>query len=478
MIVILRMGLMALLAGLVGCAVNPVSGKTDFVMMTEQQELDLGRRYSQEIARQHPAYADQALQNYVQRIGNKLAQNSHRSNLAYQFTVVDSPDINAFALPGGHIYINRGLLAYLNSEAELAAVLGHELGHVTARHGVQQQSQAQAWGILSQVVAVGTGVGIAGDLTNVLGGAVVSGYGRDMELQADALGAEYLARAGYDPQAMIEVVKVLKAQEDYARDQARLKGKPEPAGYHGLFATHPDNDSRLQQVINAAAPLLTGKGTVNREVFLQHLQGLPFGDSEASGVRRGQQFLHADLGIALDIPQGWEMQNRPEVLIFNTSDQQAFIAMTLDQADPRLTPAEILRRRLGTQRLSAEETLNAHGLQGVTGVIAGRPARRMAVVVKGDNAFMFVAQVKNAPLESSDQNFMAVISSLRPLAANERKLAEPLRLQIVKVKSGDSMDSLARSNPAPADKPALLRLLNGLYPNGQPAVGDALKIPR
>ena len=135
----------------------------------------------------------------MQRVGERVARHSHRANLNYIFTVVDSPDINAFALPGGYIYIHRGLMAYLNSEAELAAVLAHEVGHVTARHSVQQQSQSQAWNILGQAVAIGTGVSAAGDLTNVLGGAMVRGYGRDMELQADGLGAQYLARSGYDP---------------------------------------------------------------------------------------------------------------------------------------------------------------------------------------------------------------------------------------------------------------------------------------
>ena len=153
--------------------------------------------------KQYPRYPDQALQAYVQQVGERVARHSHRGQLDYHFTVIDSPDINAFALPGGYIYIHRGLMAYLGSEAELAAVLGHEVGHVTARHGVRQQSQSTAWGVLGQAVAMGTGVGAAADVTGVLGNAVVRGYGRDMELEADGLGAEYLARGGYDPQAMI-----------------------------------------------------------------------------------------------------------------------------------------------------------------------------------------------------------------------------------------------------------------------------------
>ncbi|NQD94203.1 M48 family metalloprotease, partial [Pseudomonas sp. CrR25] len=157
------MALLLVLGQLAGCAVNPATGRTDFVMMSERQELDLGRRYSQEILKQYPRYADEKLQAYVQQVGERVARHSHRSQLEYRFTVVDSPEINAFALPGGYIYIHRGLLAYLSSEAELAAVLGHEVGHVTARHSVQQQSQSSAWNILGQAVAIGTGVGAAAD---------------------------------------------------------------------------------------------------------------------------------------------------------------------------------------------------------------------------------------------------------------------------------------------------------------------------
>ena len=302
----LRVVLLLLGFGLLGgCAHNPATGRTDFVMMSEEQELALGRSYNQQILKENPRYADEKLQAYVQQVGDRVAKNSHRSNLIYHFTVVDSPDINAFALPGGYIYIHRGLLAYLSSEAELAAVLGHEVGHVTARHSVQQQSQSTAWGILGQAVAIGTGVSAAADVTNVLGTAVVRGYGRDMELEADGLGAQYLARSGYDPQAMIEVVKVLKNQEVFARDQAAKRGQPVPeSSYHGVFDSHPDNDRRLQEVIGPASALTGGRQEVNREVFLQHLEGLPFGDSAATGVRRGQHFYHAELGIALDFPAG------------------------------------------------------------------------------------------------------------------------------------------------------------------------------
>jgi predicted Zn-dependent protease len=465
---------------LAGCAHNPATGRTDFVMMSESQELEMGRSYSQQVLKENPRYADEKLQAYVQQVGERVAKHSHRSNLQYHFTVVDSADINAFALPGGYIYINRGLLAYLNSEAELAAVLGHEVGHVTARHSVQQQSQSTAWGILGQAVAIGTGVGAAGDVTNALGSVVTKGYGRDMELEADGLGAQYLARSGYDPQAMIEVIKVLKNQELFARDQALKRGQAVPeSSYHGVFDSHPANDQRLQQVVGPASALVTGHQEVNREQFLQHLEGLPFGDSAATGVRRGQRFYHADLGFTLSYPQGWELLNRPDALIAHTADQQAFMAMTVEPADSALTPEQWLRKKAGSQRLVQDATLQQGGLQGYTAIIPGAAAKRVAVIYLGPRAYVFVGAVKGrASLESEDDKFMAMISSFRPLSAAQLELAQPLRLHLQQAKAAQGMAALAKESKLQDDPELNLRLLNGLYPSGEPRPGDWLKILR
>lgn len=465
---------------LAGCAVNPATGRTDFVMMSERQELDLGARYNQEILKQYPRYEDARLQAYIQRVGERVARSSHRNQLNYVFTLVDSPDVNAFALPGGYIYIHRGLLAYLNSEAELAAVLGHEVGHVTARHSVRQQSQSTAWGLLGQAAAIGTGVGAVGDLTSAMGNAFVRGYGRDMELEADGLGAQYLARGGYDPQAMIEVVKVLKGQEDFAREQAAKRGEATTAGgYHGLFDTHPDNDRRLQEVIGPARALVGGDQEVGRDNFLQMLDGLVFGDSAASGIRRGRNFYHGELDFALTYPQGWQLVNRPDVLIGHTPDEQAFIAMTLEAVEKGLSPAEFLRKRAGNQRLVAGEELKLGALQGYTAVLQGQAARRVAVIYRGDNAYLFVAAVKGrASLETEDQRFLDVIRSYRPLKAAERKLAEPVRLRLVRAKTGQGISALAKDSPLAVDGEAQLRLLNGLYPSGEPRPGEWLKTLR
>ncbi|WP_372239630.1 M48 family metalloprotease [Pseudomonas sp. 8Z] len=466
---------------LAGCAVNPATGRSDFVMMSERQELELGARYNQEILKQNPRYDDARLQAYIQRVGERVARSSHRGQLKYVFTLVDSPDVNAFALPGGYIYIHRGLLAYLNSEAELAAVLGHEVGHVTARHSVRQQSQSMAWGLLGQAAAIGTGIGAMGDVTNVMGNAFVRGYGRDMELEADGLGAQYLARAGYDPQAMIEVVKVLKNQETFARDQAAKRGEavPESGGYHGLFDTHPDNDRRLQEVIGPARALAGGQQEVGRDVFLQMLDGLVFGDSASSGIRRGQHFYHGPLDFTLNYPPGWQLVNRPDVLIGHSEDEQAFIAVTLEAADKRLSPVEFLRKRVGNQRLLAGEPLQVGPLRGYTAVLSGQSARRVAVIYRGDSAFLFVAAVKGrASLETEDERFLSVIRSLRALTPQERLLAEPVRLKLQRVRAGQRLAAFVGQGAAAEGGEARLRLLNNLYPSGEPRPGDWLKTLR
>lgn len=472
--------LMSMLAMLVGCAVNPATGRNDFVMMSEAQELTLGRGAHQQILQQYPRYADEALQAYVQSVGERVARHSHRGQLDYRFTVIDSPDINAFALPGGYIYIHRGLLAYLGSEAELAAVLGHEVGHVTARHGVRQQSQSTAWSILGQAVAMGTGVGAAADVTGALGTAFVRGYGRDMELEADGLGAQYLARGGYDPQAMIEVVKVLKLQEDFARDQAAKRGEQPPAaGYHGLFDTHPDNDRRLQQVIGPARALVAGQQEVNRDVFLQRLQNLPYGDSAQSGIRRGERFYHRDLDFTLAFAKGWSIVNQPEVLIGHSADEQVFVAMTLEDNPRQLDAATLLRQRIGGNRLRDERPLQQAGLQGHMGLIDGNTPRRVAAILKGGKAFLFVGAVKGRAVRAEDDaQFIAAISSFRPLQAAERKLAEPLRLQLVRVGRGQTVKSLAAKSGLSGDAEGSLRLLNNLYPQGEPRPGDWFKTVR
>src|SRR6185295_10411457 len=275
-----------------GCARNPVTGSTDVTMVSEKGEIEQGRKAHEQVIKFYGVYEDQALQDYINEVGQKLAHASQRPELEWHFTIVDSQEINAFALPGGYIYITRGILAYLNNEAELAAVLGHEIGHVCARHQVRQQTNQTLAGILGAGAAIFTGNAAVADLANIGGQALLSGYGRDMELEADHLGAQYIAKTGYDPQAMIGVIGVLKNQEVYELDRARQEGR-EPRIYHGVFASHPSADQRLQQAVagsKESAVTAAASPRVGAEDYLRHLEGLPFGTSRQQGIVRDNRF--------------------------------------------------------------------------------------------------------------------------------------------------------------------------------------------
>jgi predicted Zn-dependent protease len=277
-----------------GCATNPSRAVHDLVTMSEAQEIELGRKMHPQILQQYGRYDDEALQQYVNDVGQRIAKSSHRPKLQYTFTVLDSNDVNAFALPGGYVYITRGIKAYLNNEAQLAAVLGHEIGHVAARHAVRQQTGATAAGVGAAVVGILTGSPDLYNVANAAGGALISGYGRDMELEADKLGSVYLNRIGFQPEAMIDVVRLLKNQEMLEVQMARQENR-KPRIYHGVFASHPDNDTRLHEVVKEAHKInVTEQRPDNRDVYLAHVDGLAVGSSRAQGVVRGSRFYHGD----------------------------------------------------------------------------------------------------------------------------------------------------------------------------------------
>ena len=248
--------------------------------MSQRGEIKLGREMHEElIADESVVYQNEKVQAYVNQVGQRIVKASARPDIKYTFTVIDSEDINAFAFPGGYIYINRGLMAYLDSEAELAAVLAHEVGHVTARHAVRQKSAQFANSAMAQITYILTGSGSLASASTQYGMTLVRGYGREHELEADSEGAAYLHQAGYDPNAMLEVIWVLKDKQQYDRASAKRAGR-RPRAYHGLFSTHPRHDKRLQEVIAAAADL----EPVEREPA-EHdpAEGDPAGHASAEG---------------------------------------------------------------------------------------------------------------------------------------------------------------------------------------------------
>ncbi len=390
-----------ILINLSGCAVNPATGEQDLVLMSEQSEIALGRKTNKEVLQQYIVYDDPELQAYVNEVGQALAMNSHRNNLIYRFTVLDSRDVNAFALPGGYIFITRGLMAYLNSEAELAAVLGHEIGHVTARHSVRQYSATQLTGIgtvLASIFIPGMNQA-SNQLMQVMGTAFLRGYGREHELEADQLGAEYLARTNYDTESMLDVIQVLKDQETFETQRAKSEGR-EPRIYHGLFSTHPDHDTRLQEIVaNASKYQSQTEGIKGEAEYLNKIDGLIFGDSPQQGITRGNNFYHESLGISITFPKRWNVTNLPDKLVINAPLGAATQQILLDDINKRISPREFMIQRLGLDNLTNDQPLTINGLEAHTGIATintsnGKRSARFTVIYFNNQAYILVGVTK------------------------------------------------------------------------------------
>ncbi len=472
----------ALLVQLSGCATNPVSGDSDFVLMTESQEVSTGKRYHEDILNQYDVYDDAELQAYVNGIGQELAKISHRKNLNFQFTVLDSPEVNAFALPGGFIYITRGIMAYLNSEAELAGVLGHEIGHVTARHSVRQQSASQVSGLLGGILNVATGQDASQGLFSQLGYALAQGYGRDHELEADRLGAQYLARIGYAPDNMIKVVSVLKNQELFEKERAAKEGR-KPQTYHGLFASHPENDKRLRKVVAAAKKYHTGQ---NREIghapYLRKIDGLLFGQNADDGVVRGNKFYHASLDASLTAPADWKIENLPDRLLFVAPELNALLQVKLLLRKNAHSARELLLDHLERDSLDDTRVLSAKGMSGYSGVAVdktpfGKRKVRYSIWLRDKYAWIFAATTKeHVDFELLDPKFSKLVDSLDKLSEEERQLAKALRLKIILTDSGTRYKSLAAGSVLGHYAESQLRLFNADYPAGEPAANTLIKV--
>lgn len=440
--------------------------------------------YHQRIVDVYGSYDNNGLAAYVQKVGEQLAAQTEGVAFDWHFTILDMETVNAFATPGGYVYITRAMLALLNSEAQLAAVLGHEIGHITGHHAQRQQTAANVIANVSEQMAK-LDDSKSFNLGDLFGAGLVRGYGRDMELEADETGAKMIGAAGYDPHAMLEVVDLLKAIGDYQR----TKSDEEPVGrYHAMLATHPDEERRRRELVEAASTDLTGRRDAGRDEFLDHLDGIAWSGSRAQGVVRGNQFLHHGLDFALTFPEGWIIYNLPDKIVAVSPDDNGMMQVSMaDRTTRKLkkVPVEqFLQKFLGMSKWQSARQTEVHGLDAFIATVPqlksphGIRTGRAGVVFDGPTAFIFFGTTKDADRQRRyDRQFDSVIESTRKLDAADRVLAEPLAVHIVEMKPGASLSDYTPIEGID-DSVGLLRLLNGLYPDGEPAPGDRAKIIR
>jgi predicted Zn-dependent protease len=469
---------------LAGCAVNPATGVPNLVLMTENREKEIGLEEHEKVMSSMPLFEDEALVNYVKEIGNKMAKVSHRPDLEYHFHVIDSPEINAFALPGGYVYVNRGLLTYMNSEADLAAVLAHEIGHITARHAVQQQARgalARGAAVAGGLVAgIATGSGYAAsqisEVASIWAQTGLSGFGREHELEADSLAAEYLVDAGYDPAAMIEVITVLKNQEDFNR---RVTGGG--GSYHGLFATHPRNDRRLQEAISQVGQLEdTEVIESDNEIFRDELNGLIVGQSNASQRTDQRNRYYQDLlGYTLVFPDDWGI-SETTTTVTASADSIGNLKVGAQRLQGNIEPRVFIRDNMGVENLQKSEPLSQFRLIGHTGIAANPDTgkmERVATIYLGPRAFTFRGEIgEGAESDTTDEMLLAAIRSFRSIQQGEVVAGNELKIKYVQASEFFDFSVVAQSSKIPNFPEETLRLLNGYYPSGSPDEGDWIKL--
>ena len=485
--------LMFVTALLTGCGtpvVNPVSGQAERSVMSESAEIGEGKKAHAQVLQEYGVVKNARLQAYVNDVGQRLAKQSHRSQLQWTFTLLDSPEINAFALPGGYVYITRGIMAYMEDEADLAGVIGHEIGHVTARHGAQRATRQQnaGLGVLAASVlgALLEAKGVAGagqaasQVSQTAAAGYVATYGREQELQADSLGAEYLSRTNYDPKNMINVINVLKNQERYAADQARAEGRAAPE-QNSWLASHPSNDQRLQTITQLAAKYKGNYADDGRTRFLQAINGMDFGEGADQGVTRGRNFYHEPLGIALTAPAGWKIQNAADQLTLVNPAQDAALVMKTVPPNAGKTHEEIIRNVLKptdgrVDRLTINGFAATHFVGGRNDA-QGKPQPLEVTLVSGpaNTVYLLAYASKDAgAMQRARGGLQEAQASFRSISPADRIAARPWVIKSVAYPRGGFAE-LARTS-AVGTPEQQLRLINGFYGGGEPAPGQLVKV--
>lgn len=437
---------------LAGCATNPVTGKSELALVSESQEIQMGQQAAEEAKAAYGLVDNAALQQYVSSVGLKLAKGTERPNLPWAFYVIDDASVNAFALPGGPVFITRGILGAMNSEAELASVLGHEIGHITARHSVQQMSQQQLYtlglglgSILSPAVARNSGLLSQGLQVLFLK------YSRDDESQADALGFRYMVQDNYDPRQMAALFHTLDRET------------PAEGRLPTWLATHPDPGNRYQIALQRVDSINRdlSKMTVDRTDFLNHTNGIVYGENPREGYFKDGRFYHPDLKFQFQLPSGWQTQNTKAAVMAMSGQQDAMFQLTLGQG----TPSSALQQFLGQQGIQQGQvsTASINGFPAATGYFQaqtqqGNLAGLVSYVSYDGNTYQMLAYTGASQLNAYDPTFHQIIGSFARLTDQAALNVQPKKIELVTLPSRMTLAQFYQRYPSsiPVEEVAII----------------------
>lgn len=476
-----------IIASLVACqqVTNPATGESELSTVSLEQEKEMGREAHPQILAQFGGeYDDPELKAYVNRVGMRLARGAELPAEQFTFTLLDSPVVNAFAVPGGYVYVTRGMLAILNTEAELAGVMGHEIGHVTARHGAQQQKQ----GLFANLAVIGAAILTGSSDVARIGQVAAQGYlashSRGDEREADDLGIRYLSRAGYDPMAMSEGLQALQRHSELI---AAMSGQElQDASF---FSTHPNTPERVAATTEAARAVSVSNPTTGRDAYLDALDGMIYGDSPAQGYARGGTFAHPELRFTFRVPEGFSLDNLPQAVVSSSRDGSRKIIF--DQE-----PDSSVARQNGSMdayianswakgaQLSSLKRITIDGMPAATAVAPvtanNQPYAARLVAIRFDERhiyrFVFLAPRERGSALTS--MFNTTTDSFRRLSASEAARLEPMRIRVITADRGDTISSLSSDVGAEGFADQRFRMLNDLGGEDTLHAGRRVKVIR
>ena len=468
---------------MVGCAVNPVTGRPDLVLTTKEGEREIGAKEAKKVEQQIGLTDNPRLLAYVESLGQRLATHSPRQDVSYQFHIVEMVEPNAFALPGGFVYVSRGLLPIVNSEDELAGVVGHEIGHVAARHSVQRLSAAAPFAIVGGVTGAVTGIvsdnlsdAVMG-ITGFAGSIFLAPYSRSQEREADEVGVDLAAATGYDPKGLSRFLHALEVQESLRKE------KPKSPSF---FDSHPSTPERVKDTTDYAKTATRGPGrpiAADHETFLKKLDGVVIGTHPSEGVFNDNLFLHPHLDFAMRFPAGWETQISRQMVLAGDKEQLtiAFLQVAGEGNDPMAIPKE-LDKKSGGKVLEKVERFHVGGLPAARLVFQAKTKHGMMGVDLNWIAYNGVIyQLVGISPEKKFQKFESVfrqsVNSFRPLTRTERSSFTITRLRLARAKQGESLQSfITRTGCIWTD--AEVAAANGISTNATLKDGQLLKITK
>ncbi len=457
-----------------GCATNPVTGRRELSLVSPERELQMGLEGYKAVSVEYGLYDDPALQAYVDSVGQRVARVSHLPSLTWHFTVIDDPSVNAFAMPGGYIYITRGILPYLNSEAQLAGVLGHEIGHVTHRHTAEQITQQQVYGLgLGVASALSETARRYGDVAQQALGILFLKYSRTDETEADELGVEYATRAGYDPREIPGTYAMLKRVSEQS-------GQRLP----GFLSTHPDPGDRETRTAELAKAAVQGKSglVVDGRRYVRRMDGVVFGADPREGYFVGDLYVQPTLGFQIGFPAGWQHQDSRAAVTAQEPNKQAVMQLSLADAGT-LSPLAYVQQLVqkGTLATAEGSPETIGGFAGWVGRVLmpqqqGEPLPTAAGFVRRDDSHLYeVLGRSQQPGDANDAKIYASLRSFGAVADPARLDVRPDRVKVATVPASGTFEVTLKALKAPASFAETDAILNNVQTDETVFAGTLIK---